>query len=70
MNTVGNTIEAGKAKSPRLRDEFDRWMKCKGKSDQTRADYLKVILEFVIYSGKRGLMLTAAGWWNCRMLTG
>ena len=42
-----------KAKSPRLRDQFADWMKFKGKSDNTIADYQSCVLHFVLFNGKR-----------------
>ena len=53
MNTAGITDQSRKAKSPRLRDQFDRWMQMKGKSENTRRDYIADVLDFVRFSGCR-----------------
>lgn len=53
MNTALTTQSPQKAKSPRLRDEFSDWMKFKGKSENTRADYIADVLHFVTFNGKR-----------------
>jgi integron integrase len=53
MNHALTTLPPQKAKSPRLRDEFDDWMKFKGKSDNTRADYINDVLHFVMFNERR-----------------
>jgi integron integrase len=53
MNTALTAQSPQKAKLPRLRDEFADWMKFKGKSENTIEDYLKDVLHFVLFSGKR-----------------
>jgi integron integrase len=52
MNTAIITNPTQKAKS-RLRDDFSRWMKMKGKSDNTIRDYINDVLAFVLFSGQR-----------------
>ncbi len=53
MNTAVITEPSQKAKSPRLREEFARWMKMKGKSENTIRDYIADVLDFVMFSGRR-----------------
>ena len=53
MNTSLTTQSPQKAKSTRLRDEFDDWMRFKGKSENTRADYIADVLHFVMFNGQR-----------------
>ena len=53
MNTALTAYFPQKAKSPRLRDEFDAWMKFRGKSENTRADYIADVLHFVMFNSKR-----------------
>jgi len=52
MNHALTTESPQKAKSARLRDEFDDWMRFKGKSENTRADYIADVLHFVLFNGK------------------
>lgn len=53
MNTALTAIPPQKAKSRRLRDEFVDWMKFRGKSENTQADYVNDVLHFVLFNGKR-----------------
>jgi integron integrase len=53
MITALTTQPPPKAKSNRLRDDFSDWMKFKGKSENTRADYIGCVLHFVLFNGKR-----------------
>lgn len=50
MNTALTAISPQKAKSPRLRKEFDAWMRFKGKSENTREDYIADVLHFVLFN--------------------
>jgi hypothetical protein len=50
MNHALTTQSPQKAKSPRLRDEFADWMKFKGKSENTQADYVADVLHFVLFN--------------------
>jgi integron integrase len=53
MNHALTALSPQKAKSRRLRDEFADYLKFRGREDSTAADYIRVVLNFVLFHGKR-----------------
>lgn len=53
MNASLTTDSPGKAKAPRLRQQFADWMRLKNYKPKTIAAYIADVLDFVMFSGKR-----------------